>query len=46
MTEDWKREIFLNRQFEANTFRIGQIGLGSSVDEIDYYDVVEVHVLL
>lgn len=44
MTENWKRELFLNRKFEVNSFRIGTIGLGSSIKEIDYFDIVDIYV--
>jgi hypothetical protein len=43
MTEDWKREMFLNRQFEVNSFQVGNVGLGSSVENIDYYDIIDVY---
>lgn len=44
MTENWNRELFLNRQFEAKSFRIGQVGLDSSIDEIDYFDIIDIYV--
>lgn len=44
MAEDWKRELFLNRQFEANSFRVGQVGLESSVLDIDYLDITDIYV--
>jgi hypothetical protein len=44
MEEDWKRELFLDRQFEANTLKIGNVGLESSIDDIDYFDITDIHV--
>lgn len=44
MTDNWKRELFLNRQFEANSFRIGNVGLESSTSDIDYFDITDIYV--
>jgi len=44
MKSDWKRELFLDRQFEANTLKIGGVGLESSIDDIDYLDITEIYV--
>jgi hypothetical protein len=44
MDKKWERELFLNRMFEANSFKVKNVSLGSSVDDIDYYDIVAVYV--
>ena len=44
MNEDWKRELFLNRQFEANSFKVGHVGLESSISDIDYLDITDIYV--
>jgi len=44
MNDDWKRELFLDRQFEANSLKIGGVGLESSVDDIDYLDITDIYV--
>jgi hypothetical protein len=44
MNEDWKRDLFLDRQFEANALKIGGVGLESSVDDIDYFDITDIYV--
>jgi hypothetical protein len=44
MDKKWERELFLNRMFEANSFKVKDVSLGSSVDDIDYYDIVAVYV--
>lgn len=44
MDENWKRALFLNRQFEANDLKINGLGLGSSVDAIDYLDIIDIYV--
>jgi hypothetical protein len=44
MNEDWKRELFLDRQFKADTLIIGGVGLESSIDDIDYFDITDIYV--
>lgn len=44
MNNNWQRELFLNRQFEANALEIDGVGLESSVDDIDYYDITDIYV--
>lgn len=44
MNKNWKRELFLNRQFEVNSFSVGQVGLESSTSDIDYYDITDIYV--
>jgi hypothetical protein len=44
MTEEYKRELFLNRQFEANSFQIGQVRLNSSIQDIDPTEIVDIFV--
>ena len=44
MTNEYKRELFLNRQFEANSFQIGKIKLNASVADLDYFEIVDVFV--
>jgi len=44
MTEEYKRELFLNRQFEAKSFQIGQVRLNSSIQDIDQTEVVDIFV--
>jgi hypothetical protein len=44
MTEQFKRELFLTRQFEANSFQIGQVRLNSSIQDIDQTEIVDIFV--
>jgi len=44
MTEEYKRELFLNRKFEANSFQIGQVKLNSSIQDIDQTEIVDIFV--
>jgi hypothetical protein len=44
MTEDFKRKLFLDRQFEANSFQIGQVKLDSPIKDLDYFEIVNIYV--
>ena len=44
MENNWKRELFLDRQFEANAFKIGKVSLNSSIENIDYMEIVDIYV--
>lgn len=44
MTEEYKRELFLNRKFEANKFHVGQVRLNSSVTYLDQTEIVDIFV--
>ena len=44
MTDEFKREIFLSRQFDANSFQIGKAKLNSSVDNLDNKEIVDIYV--
>lgn len=44
MIENWNRELFLNKQFDTHSFRVGQVGLESSVSDIDYLDITDIYV--
>ena len=44
MTENWKSELFINNQFEVNSYRVGNVGLGASTSDIDYFDITDVYV--
>ena len=45
MKEILKKEWFLNRNFEVDTFKIDGLGVGSKVDEIDYYEIIDIYVV-
>lgn len=44
MTQEYKRDLFLNRQFEADSFQVGQVRLNSSVTDIDQTEIVDIYV--
>src|SRR5690554_964579 len=44
MTNEYKRDIFLNRQFEADSFQIGKVRLNSSVADLDQTEIVDIFV--
>jgi hypothetical protein len=44
MTEEYKRELFLNRQFKADSFQIGEVRLNSSIQEIDQTEIIDIFV--
>ncbi|MBL0331094.1 MAG: hypothetical protein IPP64_17175 [Bacteroidetes bacterium] len=44
MTEEYKRKLFLNRQFEANTFQVGKVRLNSSIRDLDRNEIIDVFV--
>lgn len=44
MKNGYKRDIFLNRQFEANSFQIGKVQLNSSIADLDRTEIVDIFV--
>jgi len=44
MKQEYKRDLFLNRQFEANSFQVGQVRLNASVTDLDQTEIVDIFV--
>ena len=44
MTEEFKRELFLSRQFEVNSFQIGKAKLKASIDSLDNKEIVDIYI--
>lgn len=44
MIDEFKRELFLIRQFEANSFQIGKVKINSSIQDLDVSEIVDIYV--
>jgi len=44
MTPEFKRTIFLNRRFEANSFQVGKVRLNSTIYDLDLTKIVDIYV--
>jgi hypothetical protein len=44
MNEEFKRDLFLDRKFDANSFEIGNVKINSSVQDIDTTEITDIFV--